>query len=540
MLYRMPGTSLILLACTAAVLVTVALSAVFVWRARVDAVEQARSVAGNVSLVVAEHVARLVESTAMVTGQAAALAGPPDAPLPTDAEAARQLAMLAGPVPYIAAIELRDAEGRTLLSSRGHPVPPAQGAAPAADLPELALVPGRVANQPAVVMKRTLAGPAGTPRGSVVVGLNPEQLRRILRGLEVGYGHTITLRAADGSVLVRDPEGTGTGGKPPLPTDIAVQRRVDGNGLTAEVVIATSSILKHWRDELWTYVAFALAAVATVVLIGALAVQRARREQQAEDALQHAYDTLEEHVRTRTTELESANARLESALTDKEVLLKEVQHRVKNNLQVICSLLRLQAARIDDKARRGFDESLRRIQTLSLLHELIYRSDQPGRINIADFFRQLCDGLARSENPTGARLVVEAQDWTVDVDQATPLALIASELVSNALLHAFPSGHPGTVTVELGPTGDGQIGRGQGDGSQGDGGMRLTIRDDGVGLPPDMPPPAGKRSGGNGLGLVLVQALAHQAGGSLSIDRSGGAAFTLTIPSQASRRSKAA
>ncbi|WP_245986502.1 sensor histidine kinase [Azospirillum thermophilum] len=480
----MPGTALILLACTAAVLVTVALSAVFVWRARVDAVEQARAVAGNVSLLVAEHAARLVESTAVVTGQAAALAGPPDAPLPADAQTARQLAVLAGPVSHIAAIELRDAEGRTLLSSRVHPVPPAQGAAvPVADLPELALVPGRVANQPAVVMKRTLPGPAGAPRGSIVVGLNPDQLRHVLRGLEVGYGHTITLRAADGSVLIRDPEGTGTGGNPPLPTDIAVQRRVDGNGLTAEVVIATSSILKHWRDELWTYVAFALAAVATVLAVGALAIQRARRERQAEDALQHAYDTLEEHVRTRTTELESANARLENALTDKEVLLKEVQHRVKNNLQVICSLLRLQAARIDDKARRGFDESLRRIQTLSLLHELIYRSDQPGRINIADFFRQLCDGLARSENPTGARLVVEAEDWTVDVDQATPLALIASELVSNALLHAFPSGHPGTVTVGLGPIGGGPIG-----GGQIDGGMRLTIRDDGVGLPPDMPP----------------------------------------------------
>jgi len=267
--------------------------------------------------------------------------------------------------------------------------------------------------------------------------------------------------------------------------------------------------------------------MAAITVIGALAIQRARRERQAEDALQHAYDTLEERVHQRTAELEQANAQLEAALIDKEVLLKEVQHRVKNNLQVISSLLRLQAGRIDEKARRGFDESLRRIQSMSLLSELLYRSDQPARIDFAGYLRQLCDGLVRSGNPTGARLTMETQPWTVDVDQATPLALIASELVSNALQHAFPAGHPGTVTVELLRDAEG---------------MRLTVRDDGVGLPPGVPSPQRRNSG---LGLVLVQALTNQAGGSLHIERGHGehghgTAFTLTIPANGARRSKAA
>lgn len=261
-----------------------------------------------------------------------------------------------------------------------------------------------------------------------------------------------------------------------------------------------------------------IVALAAVLGVGAVALHRGRREREAEDALRDAYDLLEERVRQRTTELQDANARLEAAVADREVLLKEVQHRVKNNLQVICSLLRLQSARLDERSRHGFDESLRRIQSMSLLHDLLYRSEQPARINYAQYLRALCDQLARASGPTAVRMTVEAEDWDLDVDQVTPLALIASELVSNALHHAFPDNHAGEVAVRL---------------VRENGGMRLSIQDNGVGLPPDQPFPGDRRR--RGLGLVLVQALAQQAGAKVQLDRGNGTHFTLTIPAAGER-----
>lgn len=529
-LYRLPGTALVLIACGVAILLTAGLTAAFAWRDRAESVRRASAVAGNVSLLVAEHAARVMETAGILLTQAATLAGPDGAPIPADDTSRDRLTALAAAVPSVAFLEIRDRQGTMVLSTRTGPAPPASASGtPDATGPMAAELDG----ERLILVRRRLSGAEGV-RGSVTVALSAERLQTVYHGFDIGYGHTIALKSPDGTALVRDPQGSGTGGNPALDTDISFSRPVAGTDLTAEVTIATSSILKRWRDQLWNYAAYALAAIAAVAVIGALAIQRARRERQAEVALQHAYDTLEEHVRHRTAELESANAQLAAALDDKEILLKEVQHRVKNNLQVICSLLRLQGARIDEQARRGFEESLRRIQSLSLLHELLYRSEQPARINLADYLRQLCDGLVRSENPTGARLVVEAQDWTVDVDQATPLALIASELVSNALLHAFPGGHTGTVTVRLG--------------NPLDEGMCLSVHDDGVGLPPDLPPSGPmartegprRRGASSGLGLVLVQALATQAGGKLRIDRSHGTAFHLILPVPGERRAKAA
>lgn len=257
----------------------------------------------------------------------------------------------------------------------------------------------------------------------------------------------------------------------------------------------------------------ALAAVGAATMIGRFLFGRSRRARRAEEALQHAYDDLEVRVARRTAELQDANERLKAAVADREILLREVQHRVKNNLQVICSLLRLQSARLDDRARHGLDESLRRIQGMSLLHELLYRAEQPGRIDLAEYLRALCDQLARANGPAPVRVHVDAASWSLDADQVTPLALIAGELVSNALNHAFPDGRTGEIHVTLQPD---------------DAGMRLRVRDDGIGLPADQPFPDTRRR--RGLGLVLVQTLTRQAGAEIVLERTGGTAFTLTIP----------
>lgn len=524
-LYRLPGTLLVMIACALSVLLTAGLLTMFAWRDRVAAMDRATGVAANVSLLVAEHAARLMQIGDLTLRQAVELAGPPGTPLPDDRATWERLAALAAAAPQVVSIWIGDADGNAVLASREHPAPRLN----AADRDYFQAVRNATNGAPFVgrieasrdgtgellVLSRPLPAEPGRFRGFVTVTLSPHSFADIYRAFDIGYRTTVSLERPEGTLLTRESGGAEPDAAPGDGEAIIARRTVEDYGLIAGVSIPLSSVHAEWLGRLSTYAAYGLAAVLVVIAIGLLAMQRARREREAEDALQYAYDTLEENVQHRTRQLEDANHRLEGALADKGILLKEVQHRVKNNLQVICSLLRLQAARLDERSRFAFEESLRRIQSMSLVHELLYRSAEPARINFAEYLRQLCDSLARAAGPTPVRVTVEAEDWILDVDRAMPLALIASELVSNALRHAFPDGHAGNVVVELGA---------------GSAGMRMDVRDDGIGLPADLPaaPVAGKRRGG--LGLVLVQSLAKQAHADLRVERGGGTRFTLTIP----------
>ncbi|MGE0040739.1 MAG: PAS domain S-box protein [Vicinamibacterales bacterium] len=213
------------------------------------------------------------------------------------------------------------------------------------------------------------------------------------------------------------------------------------------------------------------------------------------------------------TSRRNAENALRCSLSEKDSLLHEVHHRVKNNLQVVSSLLRLEGRRSHDADVQAVLRDMRsRILTMALLHETLYRSENLAGADLGAYFEQLARAIFPSMGASPA--VVLQRDLArvlVPLKQAVPCGLIVNELLSNALKHAFPGGQPGTVRLSLVPPGaDGQV--------------RIVVADTGVGLPPDFEARA-KAS----LGVQLVHDLARQLGGTLHVDRDGGTTVTLSF-----------
>jgi two-component sensor histidine kinase len=189
-------------------------------------------------------------------------------------------------------------------------------------------------------------------------------------------------------------------------------------------------------------------------------------------------------------------------------LLKEIDHRVKNNLQVISSLLNLQSEYLPD--RRGkemFTESQHRVKSMALIHEKLYLSEDLGRLDFADYIQALATSLFQSYriSPQVA-LSVNVEDVSLGIDQAIPCGLIINELVSNSLKHAFADGG-GELRIDL---------------RQREQSISLEISDDGAGLPSDVDVQDSKS-----LGLKLVNILVGQLKGSMQVHRESGTQFKI-------------
>lgn len=204
-----------------------------------------------------------------------------------------------------------------------------------------------------------------------------------------------------------------------------------------------------------------------------------------------------------------ADRALRHSVHEKDVLLKEVHHRVKNNLQLISSLLRLETGRTDDlRVHDVLTEMQGRILSMALLHETLYRSADLAHINLGHYLTQLARQAFRSLAPAGhLQLRTTLVDAEVEPDQAIPCGLLVNELVANAIKHGFPDDAPGTITVSLARDGEA---------------LCLDVRDDGVGLPDDLD---ARRA--TSLGLHLVSVLATQLNGTLTSDSVAGAHFSL-------------
>lgn len=205
-----------------------------------------------------------------------------------------------------------------------------------------------------------------------------------------------------------------------------------------------------------------------------------------------------------------ADLNLRATLREKELLLQEVHHRVKNNLAIICSLLEMQAdAFADPILSSALHESQKRIHSMALIHEMLYSSSSMTDVDFAGYTRQLAAEVSTSYGiyPAKIRLQLELEPVRLEIALAIPCGLILNELLSNALKYAFPDRLCGDVNVFL----QQRLDR-----------IRLTVEDTGVGLPE-----AGASSEVKSLGLRIVHILTKQLGGSLSVKSSPGTRFVL-------------
>ncbi len=200
------------------------------------------------------------------------------------------------------------------------------------------------------------------------------------------------------------------------------------------------------------------------------------------------------------TERKKAELALQTSLHEKEALLREVHHRVKNNLQIVTSLLRLEAGRSNQpETKIMLGDMQGRIRAMALLHESLYRKGTFATVELGAYLRNLATQAVRSLAPPGGdvKLVLELDAVQVSLDQATPVGLLLNELMSNAFKHGFPQGHRGEVRVALHAAFEGHP-------------ARLTVSDSGVGLPADFD---ARKS--QSMGLKLVADLARQLGGDI-------------------------
>jgi two-component sensor histidine kinase len=205
---------------------------------------------------------------------------------------------------------------------------------------------------------------------------------------------------------------------------------------------------------------------------------------------------------------------LRTAVREKDILLREVSHRVKNNLQVISSLLNLQAGAIEDPQLGAlFQASQERLHSMALVHDLLQQADNVARINLAQYAARLIEELARTYAIDPARITLETalEDAWVGLDTATPCGLLLHELLTNCFKHAFSDGQTGRVRVELRATAEQTL--------------MLQVGDTGCGFPDDLD----FRATGS-LGLQLVCTLADQLQGTITLERAEGTHFLITFP----------
>jgi two-component sensor histidine kinase len=270
------------------------------------------------------------------------------------------------------------------------------------------------------------------------------------------------------------------------------------------------------------YVGAPLRTRAGLTLGSLCVIDTVPRSYPAQELLDHLEDLaflVSEHIELRSAmavKRDITEQELRRSLLEKETLLQEVHHRVKNNLQIVSSLLKLQGDSLTDKnAAAALKESQQRVLSMAMIHERLYAGKQMAEVEFDSYARTLVQELVYSYagkkgNVTGRLL---PPPILLNIGQAIPCALILNELVTNALKYAYPDGRDGEVMVEINEMPGGRI--------------RVAVSDRGQGLPPDF-----DWRNSNSLGLRIVDVLTQQLGGTLTVESGQRTTFILEFPRQ--------
>jgi len=225
----------------------------------------------------------------------------------------------------------------------------------------------------------------------------------------------------------------------------------------------------------------------------------------------YAYRTKKHMTESLLKEIEERNKielQLKQSLKEKDVMLREIHHRVKNNMQIISSLLSLQTKYItDEDALQVFSNSQDRIRSMALVHEKLYQSEDFSSINFTEYIKELIQNIHHPERHD-IIISLDLEDVIIDINKAIPCGLIVNELITNAFKHAFPEDHKGEIKISMLIHDDDSY--------------KLIVSDDGIGLPKSLD---WKET--SSLGLQLVNGLVRQLQGKIDVDSEGGAKFTI-------------
>lgn len=541
------GQRVLQLAAGLAILLAIAVTIAVALGDRRAALKNAEHVAGDNARLIAAEIGGIASTVDVILTQAIQLAGPGDQPIAASREVWDQVVRLGKAAPFLEALWFGGPDGAAILSTHQYPAPPLSAADRDYFIAQRDRDPGlylsvvqrdRYTAEKSLVFSRRLEGPDGSFRGFVTATISAEPLRKSLS--KAGDGVLATLMRADGTVIVGVPaerieadasrdvrfaetvttssfgvyeDDSGSGG-----SRLVVFQRIEPLELLVRLDVPLKTITDRWaRDHLFAYLLVGVAAVLSILGWSWLALSRTRKAETTVEELERARFSLEERISAHTDSLRRANQRLAEAVADKEVLYREVHHRVKNNLQIVTSLLQLQAARLAPDIRRPFEESVARIGAMSLVHELLYRSDQPSRIDFSLYVQAVAEALlGRRGEKDRIALKLDAETVSMDLDRAVPFALLVNELIGTALDHGFADGRTGVLQVGFHREAQG---------------ARLSITHDGA-AEGQMP---------TGFALLLVDALAGQIGASVMPDRSGtGFIVFVPLPAAAAERSRAA